>query len=120
MKGKDVKAARKFASLEAGAVGISVISVCELRYGVEKSARALENEAVLDEFLGELEVVPFGTGAAASYARIRNGLEKRGTPIGTMDILIAAHALDLGTKLVTNNSREFTRVPGLKTENWVA
>lgn len=120
MKSVSARAVRKFTSLEAGDVGVSVATVCELQYGVDKSMKARENQAVLDGFLTDLEVLPLNSGACAHYGKLRAGLERKGRPIGAMDLLIASHALDLSAILVTNNGKEFSRVPGLKTENWIA
>lgn len=112
------KALERFERLEVGEVGVSVITVSELRYGVEKSARPEQNQEALEKFLLPLEVMSLGREATVSYGRIRATLEKQGTPIGPLDTLIAAHALSLGTTLVTNNTREFERVPGLHLEDW--
>lgn len=120
MKGTHPVARRKFGSLAAGDTAVSAITICELLYGVENSRRPVENKAVLDRILMDLEIHPFGEAAASHFARLRVVLKRAGKPIGPMDTLIAAHALQLGACLVTNNTREFSRVPGLKTENWVA
>ena len=120
MKDGSAHAVRKFTSLEAGDVGVSVATVCELQYGVDKSMKVRENQAVLDGFLTDLEVLPLNTGACAHYGKIRAGLERKGRSIGAMDLLIASHALDLSAILVTSNGKEISRVPGLKTENWLA
>jgi tRNA(fMet)-specific endonuclease VapC len=120
MKGASTHAVKKFASLDAGDVGVSVATVCELQYGVDKSLKARENQVVLEDFLIDLEVLPLNPGACAHYGKIRAGLERKGRPIGAMDLLIASHALDLSAILVTNNGKKFSRVPGLKTENWLA
>ena len=120
MKGVSAHVVKMFRSLEAGDVGVSAATVCELQYGVDKSLRVRENQAVLDGFLTDLEVLPLPPGACAHYGKIRTGLERKGKPIGAMDLLIASHALDLSAILVTNNGKEFSRVPGLKTENWLA
>ena len=101
-------------------IGISSISVAELRFGMEKSQRAEENLAALDEFLYPLTIHDFGKHEANLYGKLRAGLEQQGTPIGSLDTLISAHALSLGATLVTNNIREFERVPELLVENWVA
>ena len=108
----------RFASLSFGDVGLSAISGAELRFGVAKSGSA-RNQQALDKFLAPLEIVPFDEVAMGYYGTLRAGLERRGTPIGALDTLIAAHALALGATLVTNNLREFERVPGLVLENWV-
>jgi tRNA(fMet)-specific endonuclease VapC len=109
----------KFQSIPPGEVAISSVTVAELMYGVAKSQRVESNRAALDLFLAPLELVDFDFEAAQQYGDIRATLEKMGTPIGAYDLMIAAHALSLGLVLVTNNEREFNRVPGLKIENWV-
>ncbi len=108
----------RFERYEVGEVGVSSITIAELSYGVEKSSRPPQNLAALGGFLLPLEIVAFGQEAAAAYGRIRATLERAGTPIGPLDTLIAAHALSLGVTLVTNNTREFERVPGLRVEDW--
>lgn len=100
-------------------VCISVITLGELEFGAAKSAAPERNRLALLEFLAPLAVMPFSDQAAASYGFLRAGLEARGTAIGALDTLIAAHAQSLGLTLVTNNEREFRRVPGLKVANWV-
>jgi tRNA(fMet)-specific endonuclease VapC len=86
---------------------------------VEKSTLPDKNRDALDEFLTPFEIMPFDDRAAEVYGRIRTVLERKGTPIGSMDMLIAAHALSLGVALVTNNAKEFKRVPHLQVVNWV-
>jgi len=108
----------RFLSHPVGDIGISSITVAELDYGVSKSRHAVKNRLALAQFLSPLEVASFDR-AAAAYGRLRATLEQKGTPIGSMDLLIAAHALSLAVRLVTNNAREFRRVPGLRVENWV-
>jgi tRNA(fMet)-specific endonuclease VapC len=85
---------------------------------VEVSPRQQKDRAALEFFLRHIEVLDYPAGAAADYGYIRAALKARGTPIGPNDTLIAAHARHLGLTLVTNNIREFSRVPGLKVENW--
>ena len=97
---------------------ISSITLAELQYGVCKSAQPGRNAAALMQFLAVLEVMPFDDRAATEYGNLCAYLQKRGTPIGTMDMLIAAHARALSLTVVTNNTREFARVPELKLENW--
>jgi tRNA(fMet)-specific endonuclease VapC len=109
---------RRFERYEVGEVGVSSITIAELSYGVEKSSRPTQNRVALGGFLLPLEIVAFGPEAAAAYGRIRATLERAGTPIGPLDTLIAAHALSLGVTLVTNNTREFERVPGVRVEDW--
>ena len=98
----------------------SSVTLAELRYGIEKSARHASNRAALRRLLGTLNVVPFDERAAEHYGTTRTRLEATGAPIGPLDTMIAAHALCLGLILVTNNTREFSRVQGLRVENWIA
>ncbi len=102
-----------------GDIGISVITLAELEYGVSKSSNPARNRDALEQFVSPLEVAPFGQPAMVAYGKVRATLEKKGNPIGSMDLLIAAHAVSLGIRLVTNNVREFKRVPSLRVENWV-
>ena len=99
---------------------ISSITLCELEYGIQKSSQPVRNKIALTEFLTPLEVFPFDDLAAREYGAIRTALEKRGEIIGSMDLLIASHALALNLTLVTNNDREFRRVPSLRITNWAA
>lgn len=98
---------------------ISSITLAELWHGVEKSANPQKNAATLTKFLTALTVLPFDDYAALEYGKICADLQRKGTPIGTMDMLIAAHAKAENLILVTNNTREFERVVGLELENWV-
>lgn len=107
------------AAVPIGEVGVSTIVVAELRYGITQSTKRKHNEGALNDFLDYVTVLDWPMKAAPEYGRIRSHLKKRGTPIGAMDLLIAAHAITLNTVLVTNNTREFCRVPKLKLENWV-
>ncbi len=97
---------------------ISAITLAELEHGVEKSASPEKNTVALMQFLAIMDVLPFDDAAASEYGKICAYLQKRGTPIGTMDMLIAGHAKAEGLILVTNNVREFERVPDLEIENW--
>jgi len=99
-------------------LGISSITLSELEYGVAKSRKQEQNKLALTEFLAPIEILPFDDMAAKHYGELRAYLEKRGTPIGSLDTLIAAHAVALKSVLVTNNESEFGRVPGLRIENW--
>jgi tRNA(fMet)-specific endonuclease VapC len=101
-----------------GDVGVSSITAGELAFGTAKS-RSPKNRAALEKFLAPLEVMPFDEAASWAYGDLRSALEQSGTPIGSLDTLIAAHALSLDCCLITNNLREFRRVPGLRLENWV-
>lgn len=98
---------------------ISAITLAEMQYGISKSSKPERNQLALAAFLSNIAVLPFDDKAAVEYGDIRAGLEKKGTPIGGNDMLIAAHARSLGLTVVTNNTKEFVRVPDLKLENWV-
>ncbi len=102
-----------------GRMAISAITYAELVHGTEKSIDPVRALAVLENFCGRIEVLPYGEKAAAQYGRIRAALERAGTPIGINDLHIAAHACSEALILVTNNLREFERVPGLISENWL-
>ena len=107
----------RFRKYKAGEVGISSIAASELAYGVAKSG-SVKNRKALDMFLAPLKVLPFDSQCLWFYADLRASLEKQGLTIGAMDTLIAAHALSIDGTLVTNNLKEFARVPKLKLENW--
>ncbi len=108
----------RFLEYQVGDICISSITLSELRYGVAKSLQREKNARALDEFVIPLEILPFDEQAARPYGEIRAALEKAGTPIGSMDLLIAAHAVSLGVLLATNNTREFSRVSGLNLVDW--
>lgn len=111
------KVLARFMEHEIDGLGISAISASELHWGVRKSGSA-RNLATLEKFLSPLVVLDYDLRAAQRYGELRVLLEKRGTPIGPLDQQIAAHALALNVTLVTNNLREFKRVPDLPLENW--
>jgi tRNA(fMet)-specific endonuclease VapC len=98
---------------------ISSITLGELHYGAEKSARRVENLTAIEHFVARLEVLAFGDKAAAHYGQLRAELERAGTPCGPHDVQIGGHARSEGLILVTNNMREFARMPGVRAENWV-
>jgi tRNA(fMet)-specific endonuclease VapC len=120
IKRKPPEVLQRFLAYAVGDIGVSSITVAELWYGVQKSGRPAQNREALEQYLLPLVVANFGDEAAEVYGSIRAGLEQLGTPIGALDMLIAAHALALNVPLVTNNTTEFTRIPGLRVENWVA
>jgi len=97
---------------------ISAVTLAKLRYGVAKSRYREKNAKALDEFILPPEVLPFNEAATKSYGEIRAALEKAGTPIGAMDLMIAAHAASLNMTLVTNNPKEFNRVSKLEVVDW--
>lgn len=109
-----VKALRRH---EAAGLGVSSITVAELEFGVAKSG-SVRNVAALQQFLEPLTIADFDRDAAKAYGRLRADLESAGTPIGPLDMQIAAHALALGVTLVSHNVREFARVRGLLLVNW--
>ena len=97
---------------------LSTVTLGELHYGAEKSARRAENLTAIAHFVARLEVLPFGDKAAAHYGQLRAELERAGTPCGPHDTQIGAHARSEGLILVTRNLRAFTRMPGLRVESW--
>lgn len=99
-------------------LSISSITLGELYYGAEKSARRLANLQAVEHFIARLEVLSFSPKAAAHYGQVRAELERAGTPVGPHDMLIGAHARAEGLIVVTNNAREFRRMPGLRVETW--
>ncbi len=119
IKQRPVAVLKRFLEYQIGDIGISSITLSELRYGVAKSAHREKNAKALDEFITPLEIVSFDEEAAHVYGEIRATLEKAGTPIGAMDMLIAAHAISLEIPLVTNNTREFKRITSLNVVDWI-
>ena len=109
----------KLKKIQPEDVCISSITYSELSYGVEKSEQTDRNRLALTLMLSNIDIEAFDAVAAEEYGDIRARLEKAGTPIGSLDMLIAAHAKALGCTLVTNNGKEFSRVEGLRVENWV-
>lgn len=102
-----------------GRMAVSSVTLGELVFGAEYSKEAGKNLADIEELIARLEVLPFESKAAYHFGQIRAALYKAGTPIGAYDMMIAGHARALGLVLVTNNEKEFQRVPGLMLENWV-
>ena len=98
---------------------ISAVTLAEIIYGAEKSARQIENIEVVDQFAARLDVLPFGERAATHYGQIRADLERAGHPIGLHDTMIGGHARSEGLTLVSNNVREFQHIEGLRIDNWV-
>jgi tRNA(fMet)-specific endonuclease VapC len=119
IKEKPKQVLEKFKSIAFGNICISSITLSELAYGAEKSRHVEKNYNALNKFILPLEILTYDDPAALHYADIRHKLEKNGTPIGSMDMLIAGHARSLDLTLVTNNKKEFTRVEKLIIENWV-
>jgi len=119
IKRKPSKALKRLGQLSAGDIGISTITLAELRYGIAKSQFARRNQEALEEFLLPLEIVDFDENAATAYGPVRAVLESAGRPIGPLDTRIGAHALSLDVVLVTDNTTEFRRIKGLQVDNWL-
>lgn len=109
----------RYDATDARLTCISSITLAELRFGVEQSLIRKVGQAKLDRLVAALTVVPFEARAAHAYGVLRAKLQKAGKLIGPLDMLIAGHAISLGAMLVTNNLREFSRVPGLQVGNWL-
>lgn len=109
---------QRFREYRIGEIGICSVVAAELAYGVAKSG-STRNRQALEMFLAPLMILPFDEDAIWSYGDLRAELMRKGTPIDSLDTMIAAHALSLRCTLVTNNTREFAKVPGLALENWV-
>jgi len=109
---------KKFNAISVGDIGISSVTLSELMYGVEKSQQRKKNMTALEKFLLPLEILYYDDAASLRYGNVRATLEKKGRPIGPLDTMIAAHALSLDCILVTNNKKEFKRVPHLRIEDW--
>jgi tRNA(fMet)-specific endonuclease VapC len=117
---KPDKVLRKFEQYPVFDFGISSITHAELQYGIEKSKKKKTNQDALDEFLLPLTILPFhGKKLVTCYGEIRASLESKGRTIGPLDMLIAAHALSLDLTIISNNIKEFSRIPKLKSENWI-
>jgi tRNA(fMet)-specific endonuclease VapC len=112
-------AIKKLRGKSIGQVGISAITLSELSFGAAKSSRPEQASVALAEFTLALEVAAFDAELAPVYGRVRASLARRGTPIGPLDTLIGSHALALDITLVTHNTREFSRIEGLRLEDWV-
>jgi len=119
MNSRPIGIIQKFKQFDIGEISVSTITVSELQYGVCKSKNHRLNKQRVEEFLSPLEILPYDGIAANIYGEIRLQLEKRGEPIGPLDLLIAAHALSRNLVLVTNNEKKFKRVKSLKVENWI-
>ncbi|MCX8010694.1 MAG: type II toxin-antitoxin system VapC family toxin [Ignavibacteria bacterium] len=119
IKKNPIEVKERFKRMKVGDVAISNITIAELYYGVFKSKKVSVNLIALEEFLVPLQVLDFSKDDALEYGKVRADLELSGKVIGAMDMLIAAQALSRDLILVTNNEKEFTRINGLKVENWV-
>jgi len=119
IKNRPIEVREKFNQYEVGEIAISSITVSELYYGVEKSQHVEKNRQALSLFLAPLNILTYDEKAAIVYGKIRATLQVKGTVIGALDMLIAAHAKSMGIVLVTNNTKEFIRVEDLDVENWI-
>ena len=118
IKHKPEKVLAELLKHEPEEICISSVTYAELMHGVEKSKAVERNRAVLTQLLSNIEILDFDTKAAEEYGCIRATLEKKGTPIGPLDMMIAGHARSLDYILVTNNTKEFNRIENLKLEDW--
>lgn len=120
IKNKPPEVRQHFQRYDIGDIGVSSITISELEYGVQKSAAVSRNQKALESFLLPLEFLDFDHKSALAYGKIRVALERPGTSIGSMDMLIAAQAVVYDLTVITHNLREFQRVPGLRCETWVS
>lgn len=118
IKHKPEKVFQKLQEVEPEDVYVSSVTYAELVHGVEKSAAVEKNRLALSMLLANIEILDFDVDAADCYGKIRADLEKKGTPIGPLNMMIAGHAQSRGYTVVTNNVKEFSRVSNLKIENW--
>jgi len=118
IKQKPAGVLKKFNDFQVGDICISSVTLAELRYGVAKSQFQEKNQAALDDFILPLEIAVFDASAASYYGALRASLERKGTLIGAMDLMIGAHALSQNLTIVTNNVREFNRIPNLVVVDW--
>jgi tRNA(fMet)-specific endonuclease VapC len=109
----------QFRKFSPSGIKLSSITVAELFFGVEKSSAKKKNRAIVESFVSTFEIIPFDEAGSMTYAKIRASLEKKGTPIGPMDLLIASISMTYNLILVTNNTKEFSRIGKLKLENWL-
>lgn len=119
IKRKPIEVFNRLNRIKITQVCISSITMSELWYGVAKSSNPEQNQLALTQFIAPIDILTYDEEASYHYGLIRTHLEKNGTPIGSLDMLIAAHARSIDCTVVTNNMKEFNRVPGLKIDNWV-
>ena len=118
IKQKPKNIIERFRQAQVSEIGVSSTTLSELEYGVMKSAKSEQNKLALVQFIAPIEISAYDDVAAQHYGVIRAHLERQGTPIGSLDMLIAAHALSQNSVLITNNESEFKRVSNLKIGNW--
>jgi len=119
IKQKPPDVIKRFKQTGISQISISSITLSELLFGVSKSSKPEQNQMALTQFIAPLELLPYDDEVAQYYGDLRAHLEKMGAPIGSLDMLIAVHALSIDCTLVTNNEKEFIRIPNLKIDNWV-
>lgn len=119
IKHKPEKVFQRLQEIDPDDVCVSSVTYAELVHGVEKSAAVEKNRLALSMLLANIEILNFDVDAANCYGKIRADLEKKGTPIGSLDMMIAGHAMSMGYTVVTSNVKEFSGIPDLKIENWV-
>ncbi len=119
LKKRPLTVFKRFENLDVDDLCISIVTYAELQYGVEKSIKKRENKIIVNELVSRLLILSWDEGAAMEYGKIRAYLDRKGNPIGNMDLLIASHAKSNRHTLVTNNLKEFKKIPQLKLENWV-
>ncbi len=119
IKKKPPEVYNTFKKIKISDIGISVITLNEIEYGIAQSSNVKKNRIAFAKFLAPLDVYNYDDTCSPIYGELRTYLERKGTPIGSLDLLIASHALALDCILVSNNISEFTRVPKLKFENWI-
>lgn len=118
LRGASSEIPKRFRAAMSKGVAVSSITAAELQYGLAKSDGRESNRRGLENLFASVQIVPFGVHAAEAYGIVRNYLERRGTIIGPYDLMIASHAIAEHAVLVTNNMREFRRVPTLELEDW--
>ncbi|MFM7621356.1 MAG: type II toxin-antitoxin system VapC family toxin [Alphaproteobacteria bacterium] len=116
---KPLSVLEKLQSVPMNDVVVSVMTVAELRYGLEKLGAPRSMQRAVDEFLSYLNILPWCEAITSIYAKIRHDLHTQGMPMGAMDLMIAAHALQAGATLVTSNTQHFSKVKGLTLDNWI-
>jgi tRNA(fMet)-specific endonuclease VapC len=119
IKRKPQAVIERFLRTDISQIGISSITLSELLFGVSKSSKPDQNKIALAQFIAPLEIMHYDDQAAQCYGDLRAYLEREGKPIGSLDMLISAHALSMNSTLVTNNEKEFKPITDLRIENWV-
>jgi tRNA(fMet)-specific endonuclease VapC len=120
IKQRPISVLKRFEAVSEDKICISVVTLAELIYGIERSSSTKINLPVVKNFVNCLSVLPWDYSTAESYGKLRTFLEQKGTPIGNMDLMIATHALSKNMIIITNNIRHFEKVPQLRIENWVS